>query len=142
MCICFKTTNNGAEYEAIISGVQLGLALGAKNLLVKSDSQLVVGQIRGEFQTKSPTMAKYLTRLQGLLGQLDRHEVRKVPRIINQKADLLAKLASERAANPDINIHFARLLKPSYNEEKIMETSGTEGSWFSPILRYLKMGPS
>ena len=85
-------------------------------------------------------MAKYLTRLQGLLGQLDRHEVRKVPRIINQKANLLAKLASERAANPDINIHFARLLKLSYNKEEIMETSGTEGSWFSPILRYLKMG--
>ena len=38
VCICFKTTNNGAEYEAIISRVKLGLALGAKNLIIKSDS--------------------------------------------------------------------------------------------------------
>ena len=38
VCISFKTTNNGAEYEAIISGVKLGLALGARNLIVKSDS--------------------------------------------------------------------------------------------------------
>ena len=84
-------------------------------------------------------MVKYLARLRGLLGKLDRHEVRKVPRIINQKTDLLAKLASERAANPEINIHFAHLVKPSYSDKgEVMDVNNSETSWFSPIWSYLK----
>ena len=112
----------------------MGLALGVRNLVVKSDSQLVVGQIRGEFLTKSPVMAKYLDCVQRLLGKLDRHEVRKVPHVTNQKVDLLTKLASEGAANPEINIHFARLTKPSFSDkEEVMNMSSSKASWFGSI---------
>ncbi|KAF7807811.1 Ribonuclease H [Senna tora] len=57
-----KTTNNQAEYEALIAGLNLASELGATNLLVSSDSQLVVGQLSGDFEVKEPTIAKYVER--------------------------------------------------------------------------------
>ena len=56
----FPTTNNEAECERILTGLRLGKALGAKNLLIQSDSKLVIGQIRGEYKAKEERMQKYL----------------------------------------------------------------------------------
>ena len=52
----FPATNNEAEYEAIILGLQLANGMGIKALKVASDSQLVVGQVKGEFEAKDETM--------------------------------------------------------------------------------------
>ena len=48
----FPATNNEAEYEGILMGLRLGKALGVKNLLIQSDSKLVVKQIQGEYEAK------------------------------------------------------------------------------------------
>ena len=56
----FPATNNEAEYEAILTRLRVAQALGAKNILLKSDSQLVVGQVKGDFEAKETRMQKYL----------------------------------------------------------------------------------
>ena len=56
----FSATNNKAKYEGILIGLKLGKALGAKNLLVQSDSKLVIGQIMEEYEVKEERMQKYL----------------------------------------------------------------------------------
>ena len=56
----FPTTNNKVEYKAILIGLRIGKALGAKSLLLKSDSKLVIGQIKGEYEAKKCRMQKYL----------------------------------------------------------------------------------
>ncbi|XP_074377023.1 uncharacterized protein LOC141718541 [Apium graveolens] len=56
----FPTTNNEAEYEALIAGLGLARAVRSKNLKVCGDSRLVVSQINGDFEAKDDTMAKYL----------------------------------------------------------------------------------
>ena len=56
----FPATNNEAEYEGILTGLRLRKTLGAKNLLIQSDSKLVIGQIRGEYEAKEERMHKYL----------------------------------------------------------------------------------
>ena len=56
----FSTTNNEAEYEGILTGLRLGKAFGAKNLLIQSDSKLVIRQIKGEYEAKEERMQKYL----------------------------------------------------------------------------------
>ena len=56
----FKTSNNQAEYEALIVGLRIAKDLKVDKLRAHSDSQLVVGQTRGEFEAKDPVMAKYL----------------------------------------------------------------------------------
>jgi len=90
----FKASNNQAEYEALIAGMLLAKEMGARSLLAKSDSQLVTGQVTGEYQAKDPQMAVYLGYVQVLKGAFAVFELVHVPREQNARADLLAKLAS------------------------------------------------
>ena len=90
----FKASNNQAEYEALIAGMLLAKEMGARSLLAKSDLQLVMGQVTGEYQAKDPQMAAYLRYVQVLKGAFVAFELVHVPREQNARADLLAKLAS------------------------------------------------
>ena len=58
----FPANNNKVEYEAILTGLRVGKALGAKNLLLQSDSKLVMGQIKEEYEAKEERMQKYRGR--------------------------------------------------------------------------------
>ena len=55
----FKASNNQAEYEALLASLRVVKELGIDSLRVFSDSQLIVGQVKGEFEVRDPTMAKY-----------------------------------------------------------------------------------
>ncbi|XP_073061728.1 uncharacterized protein [Primulina eburnea] len=90
----FPATNNEAEYEALIIGVKLALAAGARRLVAHSDSQLVVNQVRGDYEAKEVKMKGYLTRINELLTCLENLEVKQIPRTENDIADRLAKLGS------------------------------------------------
>jgi len=72
----------------------LAKEMGAQSLLAKSDSQLVTGQVTGEYEAKDPQMAAYLTYVEVLKGAFAAFELVLVPREQNAIADLLAKLAS------------------------------------------------
>ena len=48
----FAVTNNEAEYEALLTGLSLAKALGAKNLIIQVDSQLIIGQVKGDYEAK------------------------------------------------------------------------------------------
>jgi len=90
----FKASNNHAEYEALIVGMLLAKEMGAQSLLAKSDSQLITGQVTGEYQAKDPQMAAYLRYVEVLKRAFAAFELVHVPREQNARADLLAKLAS------------------------------------------------
>ena len=47
----FLASNNETEYEAILAGIDLAQSLSSEKLLIRSDSQLVVGQVNGEYET-------------------------------------------------------------------------------------------
>ena len=70
----FPATNNKAEYEGILMGLRLGKVLGMKNLLVQSDSKLVVEQIKGEYEAKEERMQKYLRLTRHLTHEFDKVE--------------------------------------------------------------------
>ena len=89
----FKVSKNQAEYEALIAGMLLTKELGARSLLVKSESQLVT-EVTGEYQAKDPQMAAYLVYVQVLRKAFAVFELIHVPRDQNARADLLANLAS------------------------------------------------
>ncbi|XP_068474809.1 uncharacterized protein [Phaseolus vulgaris] len=90
----FKASNNQAEYEALIVGMLLAREMGARSLMAKSDSMLVIGQVTREFQAKDPQMAAYLEYVHTLKTSFAEFELIHVPREQNARADLLAKLAS------------------------------------------------
>ena len=70
----FPATNNKAEYEGVLMGLRLGKVLGMKNLLVQSDSKLVVEQIKGEYEAKEERMQKYLRLTRNLTHEFDKVE--------------------------------------------------------------------
>ncbi|XP_059436668.1 uncharacterized protein LOC132169694 [Corylus avellana] len=61
----FKTTNNEAEYEAVLAGLGLAREMGANFVELRSDSQVIVGHIRGEFEAKRDKMKQYLSKEEG-----------------------------------------------------------------------------
>ena len=56
----FLAINNEAEYKALLTGLSLAKALGAKSLIVQADSQLIIGQVKGDYEAKEERMQKYL----------------------------------------------------------------------------------
>ena len=70
----FPATNNKAEYKGILMRLRLGKALRVKNLLIQSDSKLVVEQIKGEYEAKEERMQKYLRLTRHLTREFDKVE--------------------------------------------------------------------
>ena len=60
----FPATNNEAEYQALLTGLSLAKALGANNLVVQAYSQLIIGQVKGDYKAKEERMQKYLRIIQ------------------------------------------------------------------------------
>ena len=90
----FAASNNEAEYEALIAGLQRAKELGVENLNIRSDSQLVVNQIKGVFEAKDPRMAKYLEKVMSILSQFVKYDISQVPRAENGHVEALASLRS------------------------------------------------
>ena len=89
----FPTTNNEAEYEALVAGLDLAKAAGAENVVVHCDSQVVTSQINGGYECKSERMKRYLEEVK---FQIENRKVKfvQIPREENECADHLAKAAS------------------------------------------------
>ena len=87
----FPATNNEAEYERILTRVKVRKVLGAKNLLLQSNSKLVIVQIKEEYETKEERMKKYLRLTKHLTQEFDRVEFVQIPKSQNMLADEIAK---------------------------------------------------
>ena len=90
----FKVTNNMAEYEAYIYGVEAALAAGAKDLLVYGDSLLVINQANEEWEVKKEMLEPYNSYLKTLMKGFDKCLFIYLSRDENQMADALATLSS------------------------------------------------
>lgn len=62
--LVFKSTNNVAEYKTLIKGLDLAKEMKPRRLNIYGDSQLVIGQISGQFEAKEGKMAKYQRKVQ------------------------------------------------------------------------------
>ena len=67
----FPATNNEAEYEALLIRLSLVKALGAKNIIVQTDSQLIIEQMKGDYEAKEERMQKYLKIVKRLSQHFD-----------------------------------------------------------------------
>ncbi|XP_075675029.1 uncharacterized protein LOC142644266 [Castanea sativa] len=70
ICPDFSTTNNEAEYEALVAGLDLAIAIGAKNVVVYSDSQIMTSQVNGSYDCKNERMKRYLEKVKGRVNNL------------------------------------------------------------------------
>uniref|UniRef100_A0A2N9IUA0 Uncharacterized protein n=1 Tax=Fagus sylvatica TaxID=28930 RepID=A0A2N9IUA0_FAGSY len=100
----YPTTNNEAEYETLLAGLKMAKILGAIELDVRSDSQLVVGQVNGDYEAKEGCMQQYLQLVQHQISQFREVRLSRVPREQKTEADQLAKSASSSTADDKIKI--------------------------------------
>jgi len=88
-----QATNNQAEYRAVIAALEEATRLGAKQVKMNSDSQLVVRQINGEYRVKKATLKPLYQQVKRLQNLLDGFTITYIPRQQNQEADNLANIA-------------------------------------------------
>ena len=93
----FSTTNNEAEYETLLVGMAMVQKMGGKSMKLFSDSRLVVGQVRGEFDAKDERMQGYLSQVKCLQLKFDSFDLLHIPISGNTHADSLAMLATSSA---------------------------------------------
>jgi ribonuclease HI len=85
------STNNKAEFLALIAGLEKALELGAEHVDINSDSELIVRQIEGKYRSKE--MKPLFDQVVSLLGEFKSYTVQHIPREQNKEADALSKRA-------------------------------------------------
>ena len=132
----YQTTNNEAEYEALLKRLELAKSLGVESILVQGDSQLVIGQVNGTYEAKEERMKKYLNKVRRLIKKFNEAHFVQVPRKENMEADTLAKEASVNELTDKFNeVQYI----PSIDLPEVQQIGGEE-NWMTPIVSYLKEG--
>lgn len=93
-----RTTNNVAEYTAVLRGLELARDLGAREVDLLLDSQLVVEQLAGRWRVRDPKLLPLWSAIRAALAGFERWSARHVPRAENRAADALANAALDRLA--------------------------------------------
>ena len=94
----FPTTNNEAEYDALVVGLDLAKAAGAENMIIHCDSQVITSQVNGDYECRNERMKKYLEEVKSRTCGLEVKFVQ-FPREENECADRLTKAASAEFMN-------------------------------------------
>jgi ribonuclease HI len=94
-----RATNNVAEYRALLLGIDRAAALGARELELIGDSELIARQVRGEYRVKDQALRELHSQVKGALTGFDGWSIRNVPREDNAHADRLVNEALD--ANHD-----------------------------------------
>ncbi|XP_057443790.1 uncharacterized protein LOC130735939 [Lotus japonicus] len=142
----FKASNNQSEYEALIAGLRLAIELGVQKLFIKGDSQLVVKQVKGEYQVKDPQLSKYLEVVHRLMMEIEKIRIEHIPRSQNERVDVLAKLASTGRLGNYQTVIQETLPRPSIDlvevKLKAVKTvTEDKPSWMESIKTFLKNPP-
>jgi ribonuclease HI len=92
-----ETTNNVAEYRGLLLGLERARAVGATEVEVVNDSELIAKQVNGEYKVKHPAMKPLHAAALEALGAFQRWSIRSVPRAQNADADALVNQALDAA---------------------------------------------
>jgi ribonuclease HI len=164
----FPTSNNVAEYEALITGLRIAVELEVRHLDVRGDSQLVIDQVMKSSSCRDPKMEAYCREVQHLEDKFHGLDLNHIAHRYNEATDELAKIASSRATVPS-DVFTKDLQQPSVDltlnggvdgasldpppeaeapltgaeamqVEDLMPPSDLEPDWRVPYLDYLSQG--
>ncbi|MCU0847281.1 MAG: ribonuclease HI family protein [Spirochaetes bacterium] len=85
-----KRTNNFAEYTALIRALKIAVYFNTKNLKLRTDSELIVKQINGDYKVKNETIKTLYEEAIGYIRQIKNFKIEHVTRNLNEKADYYA----------------------------------------------------
>ena len=136
-------TNNIIEYEACILGLETTLELGIRQIEVFGDSNLVLRQIQGHWNTKDVKLRPYHAYLKLLVGRFDDLSYTHLPRAQNQFADVLATLASMIDIPADTIVRLLLIESRSIPAYYCLidEAKFDDGlPWYHNIYQFLRLG--
>ncbi|KAI0492103.1 hypothetical protein KFK09_026368 [Dendrobium nobile] len=97
-------TDNEAEYEALITGLEFAILMEIEEIKIFRDSQLVINQVAETYKVLNPNLLRYHQYTLHLLEQIPTATLYRIPRGSNSAADALAKLANEFACPEEDSI--------------------------------------
>nr|XP_043619358.1 uncharacterized protein LOC122591197 [Erigeron canadensis] len=137
----FETTNNEAEYEALIAGLDLAKDMKIRSIKAFVDSQLVANQVKGEYEAKGEIIRLYLGKTKELIVQFESFDIEHIRRNQNKKVDALSKLASLTFEHLGKKVLIEVLKERSIYEKRVHDLVKEEGkNWMTPIIEYLVSG--
>jgi ribonuclease HI len=92
-----EATNNVAEYNALITGLELALDNAVSEIEVYVDSELVASQVQGKWKIKNDRLRALAAKAQSLMARFESASITPVRRHLNARADELANLAMDAA---------------------------------------------
>ncbi|GJX60386.1 reverse transcriptase domain-containing protein [Tanacetum coccineum] len=141
LLLTFVSTNNEAEYEALLAGLRIARKMKVSGIEVKVDSKLVANQINGTYEATKESMIKYLAKAKEFISEFKTFSIENIPREDNQKADILSKLATVPFSHLTKEILVEVLNERSTDAKEVQTIVEEEGeNWMTPIIKYLKEG--
>ncbi|GJW19681.1 reverse transcriptase domain-containing protein [Tanacetum coccineum] len=139
--LTFVSTNNEAEYEALLAGLRIARKMKVSGIEVKVDSKLVANQINGAYEATKESMIKYLAKAKEFISEFKTFSIENIPREDNQKADILSKLATVPFSHLTKEILVEVLNERSTDAKEVQTIVEEEGeNWMTPIIKYLEEG--
>ena len=133
----FPTTNNKAEYEALVAGLDLARAAGAENMIIHCDSQVITSQINGDYECRNERMKKYLEEVKSQISGLEVKFVQ-IPREENECADRLAKTAFTEFMNASEQVLSFVQTSSLIDDRAQMQKIAVKENWTTLLIAYLQ----
>ncbi|XP_042437173.1 uncharacterized protein LOC122023153 [Zingiber officinale] len=133
----FRATNNEAEYEALLAGLQAARHVGEARVIIYSDSQLVTQQVTGNFIINYDKLQMYREANEKMKAEFTEVTVTKIPRSENERADELAKMVSSLTTwvldRSTAQTFLIAQIDLQNNAEATID-------WWAPVTSYLRQG--
>jgi ribonuclease HI len=136
----FSCTNNIAEYEALLLGLRKLKAMGIRRAILKTDSQVISGQLDKSSKARDPKLEKYLDAVRRLEAFFEGFSVKNIPRGGNEHANLLAKSAAQGLPLPS-EVFFETIKAPLVElmERAVLIISPIHSEdWMTEIISFLQ----
>ena len=136
----FPASNNEVKYEVIIVGLDLSIFASSENIIIRSNSQLVVGQVNDEYKIGDQRMTRYVSLVSMRLGSFAAYRLEHVPRNSTEKANTLAAVVASLPIKETVLLPVNYQLESPITISWVNEIDETCLSWMTPIVRYLSSG--
>ena len=130
----FPASNNETEQEAILVGVDLVKVVSSEKLIIRGNSQLVVGQVNGEYETRDQHMVKYASLVKQQLGSFAAWKLEHIPRDSNEKANALTAVAASIPIKETVFLPVYYQPASSITTDRVSQRNEESPSWQTPIM--------
>ena len=137
--LSFECTNNVAEYEACVLGLQAAIEKKIKILNVYGDSALVICQLNGEWETRDSKLVPYQEFIKRLIEQFEEITFKHLPCEKNYLLDTLATLATLFKVSTNAEAQLVKLeVRESQAHCACVQEESDANPWYHDILRYVR----